>query len=319
MEQLYLQCKNYLTQYDSYQSYEDIRKQLLQICKVNYDIHNCNLPLEISFEEDEKFGNQGKVVNKYHIKINTLRIETLKELKIDCFDPNHISNLYDFYANYNPFNSSKYEQCLYEYIKKYISLGYQDCFDQMGSYKNIKYEILETILHESKHTFQSDLLTQIYDNNTSLTEDNCLDFFVVIFDRMYKTLRNNNTCIDYVRDNATFPIEHDARHYAMVTMDNIRKLYFAHDKDFARAIVNSNIIPEDINVDDISKKIFDDYTLISNEYFKTNNDFAHEHQQILAHKNDIINKLISRYNQMLSIVSTNREILYPHLTDTLTP
>ena len=45
---------------------------------------------------------------------------------------------------------------MYDFIKKYKEAGAQRFFNMVGSYKTIKYEILETTYHECEHVIQDD-------------------------------------------------------------------------------------------------------------------------------------------------------------------
>ena len=78
----------------------------------------------------------------------------LSNLKIDDLDKNHLVKIELFYKNY-PFRSThtEFEDILYDFIKKYKEVGAQRYFNIVGSYKTIKYEILETIYHECELIF----------------------------------------------------------------------------------------------------------------------------------------------------------------------
>lgn len=306
-EYLYLLCKNFLEGYNNFNDYEEIKCALEDVAHANYIFHNCEMPVKISFIEIDALGCSAKVGSEGLIKFNTLRIETLKNLKIDCFDDGHLDRIYNFYNNYDAtVPHSKYEKCLYDFMVKYIELNAQVYFSQMGSYKNLKFELLETLLHENKHVFQNQVIEAI-DEGAAVDKFEAIDVFTVIFQRVFYMLNKYNIEFDYERKNYIFPIEFDARYYAMVEMNNVKNLYFSTDNDFKQAIVNSYIVPQEFDPIEVSNQIYNDY-LRAYELYKNNlnNDYIHAHDFIIKNKENIIEELIYRYKTMLDIVKDNQ-------------
>lgn len=302
----YLECKSFLDNFEHYLDYNEIKEALSRIASIDYEIHGCDYPLHIEFIEDERLGNMGKVDN-HLIYFNSLRIETLKKLRIDCFDEGHLEKIYKFYNNYNNKKThNKYEKCLYDFMDRYISIGAEKYFKQMGSYKNTKFELLETILHEDQHIFQSSLRRKMNDG-VDLNASNPLDVFIAVFSQIYSKLNENNIPFEYERVNYIYPIEFDARYNAMLHMQELRKNYYKNDKIMKRAIVNSNIIPEDINIKEVSEGTFDKYLYLYDIYdanFENSLDKCHKF--LLKNKENIIKELIYRYKTMLDIVKDNQ-------------
>ena len=82
-------------------SYERIAVDLEKITAANYRAHECNFPVMVVFEPCEVFGRFGMVVDGHKIIFNRSRIDALVELKIDCFDSQHLDRIWSFYENYN--------------------------------------------------------------------------------------------------------------------------------------------------------------------------------------------------------------------------
>jgi len=134
-----------------------------------------------------------------------------------------------------------------------------------------------------------------------------LDIFVAVFGQIYTALKESNIPFDYERVNYIYPIEFDARYYAMAKMDIVRQKYYNQDSNFKRAIVNSNIIPLDTNVNQLCEQIFVDYLNLYSVYDgNLEHDNQKVHNYIMASKNEIIKELILRYETMLNIVKANK-------------
>lgn len=143
-------------------------------------------------------GKSGSV-SKTNISFNKTRLKTLINLKIDCNNKNHIKKIYKFYNSYDEkITHNKYEICLYEFMKKYIAGGYEHYFTQMGSYKTIPYELLDTIFHENEHIFQykyEKFLKNINECPNDLKSK--LLLFTVLFNTIHSKLLKINVDFEY--------------------------------------------------------------------------------------------------------------------------
>ena len=304
MEKLLSLCANFIKGFTQPINYTKVKNDLESITQHNYDM--CNIPFQpdIRFEEIDTFGTCGKVLNQGKtIVFNKKRLETLINLNIDCFDENHLNNLWNFYDSFNDSSStSKYQKCLYAYMQKYISLNVTQYFSQMGSVKNIPFELIETLIHENQHVFQQHFWTMLLNGNIEPTKQNATMIFTMTFQSVYNQLKNNNIENDYVRENYIFPIEFDARYTTMHILYELYKKHFNGDKIFYRSIVNSNIIPDNFDIESTVDKMFDDYLMVY-EKFQAISPEMHksEHDFICSNKHTIVQELKRRYSEMLSI------------------
>lgn len=214
-----------------------------------------------------------------------------------------MKKLYEFYNHYDEnTNNSKYSICLYNFIKKYISLELQDYFVQMGSYKTIKYELLETLFHEVQHVVQLDFNERYINNNVSTNYNDIIFIFTMLFNTMYRRLLDNNIQSDYVRENYYFPIEIDARYVALIMINNLRRQYFTNDKLFIKSILNNDILPKNVSFRELAEKIYVDFENIYKIY---NINFESNYDTIFSivnkHKDQIISQLVNRYEEMNKI------------------
>ena len=301
MNELLLKAKEFLD--DFVLDFGVLREKLTEIGKLYLKLNNCDLQLEVSFDKSMLFGKSGSVFENY-ISFNKTRIETLFEMKIDCNDDCHLHNIYEFYNMYNKKEEhSICEQCLYEFMQKYISLGCERYFDKMGSYKMIKYELLDTILHENQHIVQrrhKEYLASV--DECPLDDKNLLLFFTMLFNEVYSTLKKAKVDFDYVRENYIFPIGFDARYEAMIILDKLREKYFKLDNDFETYLCESNIIPKDFDIEKTANQLFDDYLRIYEIYrCKIESGFEDANKYVLQNKNSIVAEIMKRYKKMVSI------------------
>ena len=90
----------------------------------------------------------------------------------------------------------------------------------------------------------------------------------------------------------------------MHILSKLRDEYFPNDKNLQRNLINSNIIPQDFDIDETANQIFNDYIMIYEKYQEVFlNHYTSEHEIILKNKDIIINEIKRRYTEMLSICS----------------
>lgn len=299
MKKIYDKSKEFLDNFDDLKDYNDISIKLEEICLCFLKKQNITKQIKIEFEDNKAFGN---FATEYPDKIsfNKLRYDTIKSLKIDCTSNTHLEELYDFYnCYYENANNSKFSICLYNFIKKYTGFGLQDYFLQMGSYKTIKYELLETLFHETQHIIQQDFNERYINNKKPINLKDIILIFTMLFNTMYHRLLDNNIQFDYVRENYYFPIEFDARYVALTMIEDLRKEYFINDNLFIQSILNNNILPKNISFKELAEKIYEDFEKIYNVYdinFESNYDTIFS--IVNKHKDEIISQLVNRYEEM---------------------
>ncbi len=304
---LYFKAKEFIENFKLPLDYEDLSKQLTEISLLNYKLHNCDKDIKITFDESILFGKSASVSGT-SISFNKTRLETLLALKIDDSNPNHISKVYSFYNTYKTEeNHSKYEICLYEFMKKYIEGGYERYFSQMGNYKTIKYELLDAVFHENEHIFQKDYEKYLNSADKCPTDNKSLAlFFTVLFNEIYGGLKKNKIEFIYDRENYIFPIEFDARYEAMVNINKVKQ-YFPDDKLFAEHIINSNLIPENFDISLTVIQMFEDYERLYRLYNdKISNNYASANAFINKHKQAISDEFKRRYVEMNNIENANK-------------
>lgn len=299
MKKIYDKSKEFLDNFDDLKDYNDISIKLEKICLCILKNHNINKQIKVVFEDNKAFGNFAtEYPNK--LSFNKLRNDTIKTLKIDCTSNTHLKELYDFYNHYDEnAKNSKYSICLFNFMKKYIGFGLQDYFAQMGSYKTIKYELLETLFHETQHVIQQDFNERYINNKKPINLKDIILIFTMLFNTMYHRLLDNNIQFDYVRENYYFPIEFDARYVALTMIEDLRKEYFINDNLFIQSILNNNILPKNISFKELAEKIYEDFEKIYNVYdinFESNYDTIFS--IVNKHKDEIISQLINRYEEM---------------------
>ncbi len=303
MQDLINLCADFIKNFTFPINYDQLATQLAIITKANYELHNIPFEPDIRFEEMNAFGASGKVTNQSKtIIFNKKRIETILNLNIDCFDKNHLETLWNFYNTYQGSTPhDEYQEYLYAFMQKYISLNSTEYFSQMGSIKNIHFELIETILHENQHVFQSYFWTLFLSGQIEPNEQNAIMIFTMTFNSIFNQLKNENVEINYVRKNYIFPIEFDARYTAMHILSQLRDQHFQNDKNFQNCIINSNIIPQDFDIDATSEKIFNDYVMLYERYDELSLcDYSTEHEFIIKNKEIIIKEIKRRYIEMIT-------------------
>jgi len=305
---LYRKSKEFLDQFCIPINFDNVKKYLIDISKLNFKLHDCNTKFDVSFNESKLFGKFASVKNN-HISFNKTRLEILCKLKIDCNNKKHLERIYKFHESYTNNNTNSiHEEVLYEFMEKYIAGGYERYFSQMGSYKHIKFELLDTLFHENQHILQKDYEKYFNDiNNAPEDVKSATMIFTMFFNKIYELLKNDKKKFTYTRENYIFPIEFDARYEAMINLSNIKQMYFPKDKNFSQYIINSYIIPEGLNFEDVSKLIFSDYKrLFELHKEKANIQFKEIHKYLLKNQNIIIEELERRYLEMYMIVKLNK-------------
>ena len=303
---LYKKAKEFLQEFKLPLNFDRMIKQLTEISLLNFNEHNCKKDLKITFDESMLFGKSASI-SETSISFNKTRLETLVALKIDDLDSNHLKNIYAFYNDYGEsLNHTKFEICLYEFMKKYIEGGFERYFAQMGNYKTIKYELLDTIFHENEHIFQREYLKYLFSSNDCPTDSKTtVLFFTMLFNKIYEELKRSKVEFLYDRENYMFPIEFDARYEAMASMKKLKQ-YFPNDILFAQYIVRSNIIPENFDIDKAVKQIFADYKDLYSLYCeKISNEFVVANEFVLKNKRKILKELERRYLEILDIKKQN--------------
>ncbi|MBR1987531.1 MAG: hypothetical protein IKA36_00680 [Clostridia bacterium] len=300
--------KAFLENFNMPINYNSVIKDLSRISKRNFKLSKCKFNLKITFDESNLFGKSASIKDN-HISFNKTRLDILCEKRIDCHDKNHLSNMYDFYKSFNDTKCSDHEKCLYEFMNKYIQNGYAKYFTKIGSFRTIKYELLETIFHENEHVFQKQY-TEYFDNISKCPKDAKTLFlvFTMLFNTIYEFLVKNKIKFDYKVENYIFPIEFDARYESMTKLNQVKEKYFATDKLFSQYIINSSLLPYNFDKTKTALQIFADYENLYKLYCKntTTNNYHDIHIFICSVKNIIIDEIIRRYEEMQDIVEKNK-------------
>lgn len=297
MDSFYLKSKEFLENFTL--DFDVLKEKLQEIMKVIFSVHNINKEMAISFDESRLFGKSGSV-SKTNISVNKTRIEMLSKLKIDDLDENHLVKMELFYKNY-PIKSvhTEYEDILYDFIKKYKEAGAQRYFDMVGSYKTIKYELLETIYHECEHVIQDDYKNFLDKKEFPNDTQSKVLIFTTLFNTIYEKLRKANIEFDYTRENYIFPIEFDARYISFKEMTILKNMYFQDNELFERYLKKSIIIPKDFNILQTVNKIFEDYEKLYKFYLETfGEDFVFVNDYIRENKTKIKMEFTRRYEEM---------------------
>ena len=306
MNELIDLCADFIKTFTVPIDYTQLTNQLKLITQKNYSLHNIPYEPDIRFEDIATFGTCGKVLNQSKtIVFNKKRIETILNLNIDCFDEKHLDNLWAFYNSYdNSSSHNEYQKCLYDFMQKYISLNVTEYFAQMGSFKNIPFELIETLLHENQHVFQKYFWTLFLNGEVEPNEKNAIMIFTMTFTSIFNQLKNRNIETNYARQNHIFPVEFDARYTAMHILSQLQVKHFKNNTTFNQGLKNSNIIPQDFDIEATADSIFSDYLMIYEKYQELSpDDYLSEHEFICKHKETIINEIKRRYHEMLSICS----------------
>ena len=218
MKELFVKSKEFLENFTL--DFDELATKLHEIVKIIFSINKIDQDINITFDESKLFGKSGSVSDT-NISFNKTRIQILETLKIDDLSKNHLKNLEIFYKNYTSkklTESTYYEDILYDFIKKYKEIGAEQYFDMIGSYKTIKYEILDTIYHESEHILQDNYKKFLYTKKIPNNKKSKVLIFTVCFNTIYEKLKKEKINFDYVRENYIFPIEFDARYTSFESM-----------------------------------------------------------------------------------------------------
>lgn len=297
MDSFYLKSKEFLENFTL--DFDVLKEKLQEIMEIIFSMHNIKKEMTVSFDESRLFGKSSSV-SKINISFNKTRIKMLSNLKIDDLDENHLVKMELFYKNY-PTKSvhTEFEEILYDFIKKYKEAGAQRYFDMVGSYKTIKYEILETIYHECEHVIQDNYKKFLDKKEFPKDTQSKMLIFTTLFNTIYEKLRKANIEFDYTRENYIFPIEFDARYISFKEMTDFKNLYFQDDELFERYLKKSVIIPKDFNILQTVNKIFEDYEKLYNLYIETfGEDFVFVNAYIQNNKTEIKLEFTRRYEEM---------------------
>ena len=297
MNILYLKSKEFLDNFTL--DFDILKEKLQEIMKIIFSKHKINKVMTVSFDESKLFGKSGSISEK-NISFNKTRIEMLSKLKIDDLDENHLVKMELFYKNY-PIKTvyTEYEDILYDFIKKYKEAGAQRYFNMVGSYKTIKYEILETIYHECEHIIQDDYKKFLDKKEFPSDTQSKVLIFTTLFNTIYEKLRKANIEFDYTRENYIFPIEFDARYISFKMMNELKDLYFQDDELLEKYLNKSIIIPKDFNILQIVNKIIEDYDRLYKIYLQTfGEEFIFVNNYIQENKTEIKLEFTQRYEEM---------------------
>lgn len=292
-------------------NFDVLKEKLQEIMKIIFSMHKINKEMTVSFDESRLFGKSGSVSDT-NISFNKTRIEMLSTMKIDDLDEKHLTKMEDFYKNY-PAKSihTEYENILYNFIKKYKEAGAERYFNMVGSYKTIKYEILETICHECEHVVQNNYKKFLDKKEFPSNTQSKVLIFTTLFNTIYEKLRKANIEFGYIRENYIFPIEFDARYTSFKELFELKNLYFQDDELFKKYLKKSIIIPKDFNIQSTVSNIIEDFEKLYTLYIKLNdNDYHSAYQFLMYNINEIKNELEKRFREMT---------LYQHSIDSKEP
>ena len=297
MDSFYLRSKEFLENFTL--DFDVLKEKLQEIMKIIFSMHNIKKEMTVSFDESKLFGKSGSV-SKTNISFNKTRIEMLSNLKIDDLDENHLVKMELFYKNYTIKSvHTEYEDILYDFIKKYKEAGAQRYFNMVGSYKTIKYEILETIYHECEHVIQDDYKKFLDKKEFPKDTQSKVLIFTTLFNTIYEKLRKANIEFDYTRENYIFPIEFDARYISFKEMTILKNMYFQDNELFERYLKKSIIIPKDFKILQTVNKIIADYDKLYKIHLETlGEDFVFVNDYIQENKAEIKLEFTRRYEEM---------------------
>ena len=129
--------------------FDKLAGMLKEIGDINLGLYNIKEKCEVSFDESKLFGKSGSV-DGLHISFNKSRLKALFDLLIDDDGDGHIKRLNSFYRNYpRQKKHNQSEEMLFDFMTKYKQMDAEWAFAQMGSYKKVKFELLDTIFHET--------------------------------------------------------------------------------------------------------------------------------------------------------------------------
>lgn len=279
-----------------------LKAKLEEIAKAFLTNGGYKSDVNITFDESELFGKSGSVFGS-NISFNKTRLEILAKLKIDDLNSNHLKRLEEFYSEYlSKLRHTKFEDILFTFIKRYKEMDAEYLFSKVGSYKTIKFELLDTVFHECEHLLQESYKKYMYSNDFNVGKDDLILIFTITFFALYEKLQKAGIKFKYTRENYIFPIEFDARYVSFCEMLKISKLLSPNKQDILCYLKNSNIAPSEFDAKRVSEKIFNDYLRLERKC-ANNNIFnnASLHSYIVKNKNVIIKEFIYRYNHMNNI------------------
>ncbi len=295
---LYQKSKEFLDNFVL--DFDILKAKLQEIMNIIFSMHKITRKISISFDDSKLFGKSASV-SETNISFNKTRIEMLLALKIDDLDENHLVKMEVFYKNY-PVKQirTEYEDVLYDFIKKYKEAGAERYFNMVGSYKTIKYEILETIYHECEHIIQDDYKKFLNEKNFPSDFRSKVLIFTTLFNTIYEKLRKTGIQFDYTRENYIFPIEFDARFVSFKELSKLKKLYFQKDEIYEKYLKKTNLIPKDFNILQTVNKIFEDYERVYKTYLEVVGDeYVFVNEYIQKNKIEIKKELAKRYGEMI--------------------
>lgn len=282
-------------------NFENLQNELKDLMATIFSYRKIEKNLSISFDESKLFGKSGSVSSS-NISFNKTRIEMLLNFKIDSLDSKHIENIEKFYNDYSKKGKhTEQEEILYTFIKNIKDEHAEQFFPMMGSYKTIKYEILDVILHECEHVFQDEHKKYLTAKEFPNDLKSILLIFTTCFNTMYEKIKKVKLPFEYKRENHIFPIEFDARYISFKMLSEIKDMFFKNDKIFDEYIKSSIIIPNEFDCQKAAEKLFTDYDQLY-KIFKENfsDDYSAVNNFIQKNKLILIEEFTNRFDEMQS-------------------
>lgn len=262
--------------------------------------------LRCEFSDDENFGKSA-VLLRDKISINRLRIEALYNLGYDDTQPEKLNKQIErFMSEYDKNEHTKYEQMLYKFVSDMREMGEPQFVMQAGSYKTVKYELLDMIFHENRHIVQKQYIPLLEKPPKSCDIDELTMLFTMMFNETRKKLIDDKKIEWDLQDNRSFPIEFDARYTSLVNMNEVRKSFYKDDEVFARAIMNCCLVEQGFKSKEEANKLFAQME----EYYSLG-DFKMDKAYALLEENkqQIIDELERRFEEMKAIVRENQDVI----------
>ncbi len=304
-KKLLAEAKSFLENFTFPIDYDALIKKLNELSKmVCEDYGIADKALRVEFEESENFGKSA-VVNDVRIKINKLRLQTLLETKFDDTQPKKLKKQIDsLMKSYDEKSASKFEKIIHDYVLRMRKMDADELVCHSGSYKTIKYDLLNLLFHENEHTKQKQY-EKYLTNVEGCPED--LESMILVFSMFYVTIYwelLDKKVLEWTPpENHRFPTEFDARYFELIKIEELRKKYFADDELFKKHILSTIIIPEKFDSKADAERLFAElekyYDLDKEEKYKGALELVEKH------KNEIVKELERRFTEMLEIREAN--------------
>ncbi len=258
---------------------------------------NCNTTSKVMFIESGDF-ELTSVIKENNICINKSRFSAIHKINLDCHHRFHENWVNAFYSTTKDNKNKLHEEQIFiDYLNNNPNWQDKDKRFKIGSIRTTPYELLDTVYKNGQYIYQKNYLERLFSGLESPPTENhkMVLLFTSIYDYLLNSLQENKILVPFTHSSYITPSIIDAVHTSMNEINQVRKKYFPLENMFCLYFINANVIPNNINAQDITKSIVDQYNNLFNLYI--NSSFANSN---LNHIHNFIIKNIATITELFT-------------------